>query len=130
MIVEAEGTRERNGDGDPSELVRVSQIPSINLMVDLNDARCRRRRRMQFSNLLSISEEVDPNHEQLESISSFSSDDPNQSNSTVIREIRATMEIGGQLGIIFRPNDDVILGKMIEIEAQEYSSLLEREARG
>lgn len=34
--------------------VRSSQIPSINLLIDLNDAECRKRRRRQFSNLFRV----------------------------------------------------------------------------
>ncbi|KAI8537598.1 hypothetical protein RHMOL_Rhmol09G0036400 [Rhododendron molle] len=129
-LAESVGKMGDRGDEGPSEMVRLSQLPTINLMVDLNDAGCRRRRRRQLSSLMSISEEADANPDQEDAISSFSPNEPAQSNSAVLQEIRATMAIGSQLGIIFRPNDDVILGKMIEIEAQEYSALLEKDARG
>lgn len=99
-------------------------------MMDLNDAGCRRRRRRQLANLASLSEEVVPDTEQLESISSFSSGNSNLNDSSVLREVRATMAIGSQLGSNFRPNDDMILGKMIELEAQEYSNFEEHEAQG
>lgn len=61
---------------------------------------------------------------------SSSSDETLQSNSLVRREIMASMAIGSQLGINFLPCDDLILGKMIELESQEYSLMLEREAGG
>ncbi|KAG5529432.1 hypothetical protein RHGRI_029978 [Rhododendron griersonianum] len=114
---------------ESTQLVRSSQIPSINLMVDLNEAECRRRRRRQLSNLVLISEGVDRDRTQVEDSVSTSLVSP-QSNSRVIREVRATMAIGGELGINFRPDDDLILCLMIENESKEYSQMLEREAEG
>ncbi|KAG5529434.1 hypothetical protein RHGRI_029978 [Rhododendron griersonianum] len=98
-------------------------------MVDLNEAECRRRRRRQLSNLVLISEGVDRDRTQVEDSVSTSLVSP-QSNSRVIREVRATMAIGGELGINFRPDDDLILCLMIENESKEYSQMLEREAEG
>ncbi|KAG5522231.1 hypothetical protein RHGRI_034421 [Rhododendron griersonianum] len=113
--------------GDDTQMVRVSQIPSINLMVDLNDADCRRRRRRQLSNLLSLREATDPTPAENDP---SSPDDSIQSDSAVSREVRATMAIGGMLGVNFLPKDDMLLNTMIEIEAKEYSLALEREAEG
>ncbi|KAI8558508.1 hypothetical protein RHMOL_Rhmol04G0099800 [Rhododendron molle] len=110
-------------------MVRCSQIPSINLLVDLTNAECRRRRRRQMSNLLTLREAADRDPVPEENVSP-SSDDSIQSDSAVIREVRATMAIGGELGVKFLPQDDVILNSMIEIEAREYSLALEREAEG
>lgn len=98
-------------------------------MIDLNNADCRRRRRRQLSNLLSLREGGDRtfNHEE----SDLSSPgDTIQSDSVICREVQATMAIGGQLNVNFLTQDDVIINKMIEIEAQEYSLVLEREAEG
>lgn len=80
-------------DEDPTEVVRLSQIPSINLMVDLNEAGCRRRRRLQLSHLLLLHEAVDQNPELVMHSSSSSGETP-QSNSIVFREVSATMAIG------------------------------------
>lgn len=77
-----------------------------------------------------ISEEADHNPKQLVSNSSNFSDESNHNDSLVLQEIRATMAVRGQLGINFCPNVEVVLGKMIEIEAKEYSVLLEREVGG
>ncbi|KAI8569701.1 hypothetical protein RHMOL_Rhmol02G0297900 [Rhododendron molle] len=82
-----------------------------------------------MSNLLSLREEVDRTFNHEESFAS-SSEDTIQSDSVIYREVRATMAIGGQLNVNFLPQDDVILNKMIEMEAQEYSVMLEREAEG
>lgn len=38
--------------------------------------------------------------------------------------------VGRELGVNFLPNDDAIVRTMIEIEYQEYSLSLEREAGG
>lgn len=122
----------RQNFGDQTELVRLSQIPSINLMVDLNKAGCRRRRRRHLTNLVHLCEVVDQNPELMAHLSSSSSSSGEtlQSNSIMHREISASMAVGAKLGILFRPNDDVILRTMIETETQEYSHMLEREAGG
>ncbi|KAG5524364.1 hypothetical protein RHGRI_031132 [Rhododendron griersonianum] len=114
---------------EPAPLVRSSHIPSINLLVDLNDVECRRRRRRQLSNLAIIREGMEEDRTRVENSVSSSAVSP-QSSSRVIREVRATMEIGGELGINFRPDDDLVLRSMIEIESLEYSQMLEREAEG
>lgn len=79
-------------------MVRLSQILSINLMVDLNNVDYRRRRMRQLSNFLILREGGD--HE--ESYSS-SLGDTIQSDSVVYREVRTTMAIGGQLNVNFLP---------------------------
>lgn len=101
-------------------------------MVDLNKAGCRRRRRRHLTNLVHLREVVDQNSELMGHLSSSSSSSGEtlQSNSIMHREISASMAVGAELGILFRPNDDVILRTMIEIETQEYSHMLEREAGG
>lgn len=114
----------------PVDLVRCSQLPSINLVVDLKDAGCRRRRRRQLSNLATISENVDRNPDLEVSSSSTELEEVMQTNPDVAREVLATMAVGGELGIIFRPNDDLILRKMIEIDSQEYSHDCERVSGG
>lgn len=114
---------------EPAPLVRSSHIPSINLLVDLNDVECRRRRRRQLSNLAIIREGMEEDRTRVENSVSSSAVSP-QSSSRVIREVRATMEIGGELGINFRPDDDLVLRSMIEIESLEYSQMLERVAEG
>ncbi|KAG5522624.1 hypothetical protein RHGRI_034693 [Rhododendron griersonianum] len=118
---------ERDPCGVGSLMVRCSQVPSINLTVDLNNADCRRRRRRQLSNLLVLREEADS--DPVENVSA-SSEDTIQNDSAIYREVRATMAIGGELGVNFLPKDDIILNTMIEIEAREFSLALEREAEG
>lgn len=113
--------------GIPTEMVRLSQMPSIQLMVDLNDADCRRRRRRQLSSLIQIQVEAEQRPELVVN-SSTQSGEIVQSNSVVMREVLATMAVGGQLGINFMPNDMSILNEMIVREAQAYSQMLEREA--
>lgn len=98
-------------------------------MVDLNNTDSRRRRRRQLSTLLSIREEADRDPLSLENVSSSTADSI-QRDSAVYREVRATMAVGGELGVQFLPKDEFILNTMIEIEAKEYSLALEREAEG
>lgn len=61
-------------------LVNSSQIQGINIMVDLNDAGCRRRRRRQISNMLSL-HELGENSQEMVPDSLSSEDDPIQSDS-------------------------------------------------
>lgn len=112
------------------DLVRCSQLPSLNLVVDLQDAGCRRRRRRQLSNLASISESIELNPEMLANNSSSVSEESLPTNPEVVREALATMAVGSELGINFRPNDDLILCKMIELESQDASLARERVTRG
>lgn len=56
------------------------------------------------------------------------SDSEEESESVIGREVQATMAIGGALGINFLPNSSEVLRTMIQLEAQEYSQALEREA--
>lgn len=106
--------------------VRCSQLPGLNLVVDLHDASCRRRRRRQLSTLASISETLESNPETEAIRPSPSLEESFSTNPEVVREALATMAVGGELGINFRPNDDLILCKMIELEAQELSQTCER----
>lgn len=112
---------------DQTHSVRCSQLPSINLLVDLNDAGCRRRRRRQLSNLVLTREMVNQDRTQVENSVSSTEISP-QSDSQVMHEVRATMAVGGELGINFQPNDEIALRSMIEMEAWEYSLMLEKEA--
>ncbi|KAG5564581.1 hypothetical protein RHGRI_000685 [Rhododendron griersonianum] len=104
-----------------------STVPSINLMVDLNDAGCRRRRRRQLSNLIQIFEESSRDVEEIasESISPANSVHTSQ---RIVDEVRATMAIGSQLHVNFRPDDDKVLTNMIFLENKEAALLREREA--
>lgn len=143
VLSQSDDIENESGGGD-SQMVRCSQIPSINLLVDLNNVECRRRRRRQLSNLLTLREAAAQDHLSVENVSrdadrdplddSISgcrpSDDSIQSDSAIVREVRATMAIGGELGVKFLPQDDVILNSMIEIEAREYFLALERETEG
>lgn len=106
--------------------MRCSQLPSISLVVDLKDTGCRRRRRRQLSNLATISEAADRNPNMVANSYSTELEEVLQTNPVVAREVLATMAVGGELGITFRPNDDLILQKMIEIESQEFSHERER----
>lgn len=103
-----------------------SQLPSIILLVDLNDAACRKRRRRQLTNLIRIREELSREPSMVDG-SSSSSGDSVQSDLRIAEEVRATMEIGGQLNVDFLPNDDVVLRKMIEIEIKEFAHAREGE---
>lgn len=121
-------------DGDLQEArvdyVRCSQLPSLNLVVDLHDSGCRRRRRRQLSNLASISEALETNPELVANRCSPSAEESPPTNPEVVREVRATMAVGGELGINFNPNDDLILSRMIELESQEYPQARERVSDG
>ncbi|KAI8534949.1 hypothetical protein RHMOL_Rhmol10G0136600 [Rhododendron molle] len=93
--------------GNQNELgVCSSQNPSINLLVDLNGAPCRKRRR-QLANLIRIREELSKEPNMVEG-SSSSSGDLIQTNSRIVEEDRATMAIGGELNVHFLANDDVV----------------------
>lgn len=116
--------------GDQNELgVCPSQIPSINLLVDLSDAAGRKRRRRQLTNLLRIREELskEPSMVDGSPLSSGESVQAEsiQTDSRIVDEVRATMAIGGELNVQFLPNDDVVLKKMIELEVKEYALLRE-----
>ncbi|KAG5537241.1 hypothetical protein RHGRI_024627 [Rhododendron griersonianum] len=106
--------------------VHSSQIPSINLMVDLNNTECRKRRRRQLSNLIRIREELD-REPCSEDISQPSSEDQSQANLMILNEVKASMAVGGELGVNFLPYDDETLRRMIQLEIQEYSLMTERE---
>lgn len=95
-------------------------------MVDLNNAECRIRRRRQLSSLIQLQDEAEKNPEMVIN-SSTQSGEIIQNNSVVMREIMATMAIGGQLGMNFLPNDVATLNDMIVSEAHAYSQMLERE---
>lgn len=116
--------REGNlGDDQNHISVRLSQIPSINIIVDLNDAACRKRGRRQLSNLIHIQDEVD-RESRSETVYS-SSDDTIQSSALIIREVRATMMVGSQLGVLYTDRDNQTLRKMIEMENEECSPVRE-----
>lgn len=91
----------------PTDLVRISQSPGINLMVDLKDAGCRRRRRRQLSKLMTL-HEVEEKCQEVVADTYSSEEDPIQSNSPVEREVLATMAIGNALGIKFQPNSPAV----------------------
>lgn len=84
------------------------------------------RRRRQLSNLESISEAADLNPRPAANGPSSSPEELSQTNPDLVREVLATMAIGGELGINFRPDDDRVLHKMIELELQEVSLARER----
>lgn len=127
--VEESSLSEASSLEDDNQLVTCSPqiVPSINLMVDLNDAGCWKRRRRQLSNLIEIYEE---RSRDLEVVRSESTSPANSIHSSqrIVDEVRATMAIGSQLHVNFRPNDDLILKKMIILESKEASLLREREA--
>lgn len=81
----------------------------------------------QLSNLIEIYEERSRDLEvvQLESTSPANSIHSSQ---RIVDEVRATMAIESQLHVNFRPDDDLILKKMIILESKEASLLREREA--
>lgn len=106
--------------------VHSSQILSINLMVDLNNTECRKRRRRQLSNLILIREELDREPCSEEDISQPSSEDLSQANLKILNEVKASMAVGGELGVNFLPDDDETLTRMIQLEIQEYSLMNER----
>lgn len=124
VVAEGEKNLDAINISASSDLVRLSQIPEINIMVDLNDAECRRRRRRQLSNLLSLHELE--NTQVVVANSTSSVDDSIEDDSVVGREILATLGIGGALGINFQPNSAAALRYMIEEEAKEYSLALVR----
>ncbi|KAG5517528.1 hypothetical protein RHGRI_038060 [Rhododendron griersonianum] len=95
-----------------------SHLPCINLLVDLNDAACRKRRRRQLSNLFLIQKEVA--REASSGSESFSSSGETlQSNSPIEREVRATMAVGAELGVCYTPADEQCLRRMIQMETEE-----------
>ncbi|KAG5549336.1 hypothetical protein RHGRI_014628 [Rhododendron griersonianum] len=102
---------------------RSPQVPQINLVVDLNNPACRKRRRRQRSNLLSLCEgELSGN-----SVNPAASQgEPIQRNALIFSEVQATMAIGGKLNIHFNSDDEIFLRKMIEIETQENALMPER----
>ncbi|KAG5521008.1 hypothetical protein RHGRI_033528 [Rhododendron griersonianum] len=113
----------------PNQLVvRSSQLPCINLLVDLNNTDCRKRRRRQLNNLLRIREDLDRDSSSEEASQSLS-DDISQVSPSIINEVRATMAIGGELDINFLPNDNETLNRMIELEVKEFSLMKERGER-
>lgn len=126
-MVEMEFNPCGNNSSVSSDLVTISQAPRINLMVDLRDADCRRRRRRQISNLLTL-HEVEENSQEVAPNSTDSEVYPIQSDSPVKREVLATMAVGETLGIKFKPNSTTALRTMIEVEVREYSLGLERKA--
>lgn len=103
-----------------------SQPPGISLMVDLNDAGCRRRRRRQLSNLIQIYEDLSGEHEE-EEAEPDSSTESIESSQRVMDEVRATLAISAQLNVNFLPDDERILKKMIMLESKEAALLRERE---
>ncbi|KAI8531875.1 hypothetical protein RHMOL_Rhmol11G0169900 [Rhododendron molle] len=105
--------------------VRSSQIPCINLLVDLNNTECRKRRRRELTNLLKIREELDGDPS-LVRASQPSSEDISQGSPSIVNEVRATMAVGGELDINFLPDDNETLQRMIELEVEEYSLVKER----
>lgn len=106
------------GEHPKSTEVSSSHLPCINLLVDLNDAACRKRRRRQLSNLLLIQEEME-REDRSRSCSSSSSGETLQSTSLIEREVRATMAVGAELGIQYVPADEQFLRRMIEEEDEE-----------
>lgn len=111
----------------PTNLVRLSQIPGVSLMVDLNNVDCRRRRIKHMSNLLLIQERMENNSEVVEN-SVASTNDSIESVSAIEREVRASLVVGEALGINCVPNSEEMMHNLIEMEAHEYSLNLEREA--
>lgn len=95
-----------------------SHLPCINLLVDLNDAECRKRRRRQLSNLFLIQEEL-ASEARIGTVSSSSSGETLQNSSLIEKEVRATMAVGAKLGVCYTPADEQCLRKMIEVETEE-----------
>lgn len=85
--------------------VSSSQIPSINLLVNLNDATCRKRKRRQLSNLFLIKEEMarESSSWTCSPSSSSSLGETLQSSSLIVREVRATMAVGAEIGVRYSP---------------------------
>lgn len=124
------GSEGLNSELDNQLAVRSSQIPSINLLVDLTDAACRKRRRRQISNRCRIQEEMERESRHGSSSSSSSEEsicsDSIQSSSIIAREVKATMAVGDELGVRFSQADELVLGRMIELELEEYRRTQER----
>lgn len=119
------------GSGAPAEICsvvpRASQMPGINILVDLNNAEGRKKRRRQLLSVMSGEREgEDASADEGEFQASLQ--EIRQSNSSVLREVNATLEVGRQLGIEFLPKDLTTLQEMVESEAQDYLAQLEKEA--
>lgn len=80
--------------------------------------------RRQVSNLVQIYEDLEGEAEKDE-IYSFSGESP-QSIALILSEVRATMAVGAELNVKFRPDDELILRKMILLENKEADSLREK----
>ncbi|XP_058185545.1 uncharacterized protein LOC131302757 [Rhododendron vialii] len=78
----------------------------------------------------SISEDADRLPDQVANNSSPDLEEVVQTHPDVVREVLATMAVGGELGISFRPNDDLILRKMIDFESQEFFHIISWNIRG
>lgn len=96
-------------------------IQGITLMVDLNDAECRKRRRRQMSNLVQMYEEMEEEEDSIEEedISSNSNNCVEDNSQKIEEEVKATMAVGAQLNMKFKDNDSKILKKMIALEMKE-----------
>lgn len=117
-----EGYPSQQGGGVPQS----SHSPGFKLVVDLNKADCRRRRRRKLSNLIQIHEENSSESGEEEAVSKSPSDSV-ESSQHIIDEVRATMAIGAELNVNFLPNDERVLKKMIILESKEAAILRQKE---
>lgn len=81
-----------------------------------------------MTNLIQIYEDLEKEsqEEEEDDISSSSDDDPIQTTPSIMNEVMATMAIGSQLNVNFRPNDGSILKKMVVRENKERALLFRR----
>lgn len=130
MEKEAEQKLREKGETNPEiTIISSSQrdkIPSIDLVVDLQNAECRKRRRRQMVNLLNMQEEIEEEEEEGsseeeidEESSSQSTEVEDQRASQIVAEVRATLAVAAQIDMNFSAEDTRYLKKMIEKEYED-----------
>lgn len=102
---------------DSNTNLRASQIEGINLEVELNPKNYRKTLRSLTYEACMNSQECAELHNKL----IVGANDQEQN--AVLKELNQTKTTGEKLGIQFNFTDEMIMKKMIEIEAKEYSFL-------
>ncbi|KAF7140205.1 hypothetical protein RHSIM_Rhsim06G0189300 [Rhododendron simsii] len=101
----------------------ISQTHGINLMVDLNSAGVRRRRRRLLTEMYDSQEQLSEGQGEEGQVGSPQLEPCDDEPLSPSREVQATLAVGFSLNLQFKGNEKRLLRKTMEVEAHEFSQL-------